>query len=106
MSNFGHHDHSASGRGASSEGLTVERVAFLDSMRINVGSGRIGPAELAKLLRCSVRTARRRLAEWHSAAKGTAPAVGIRSDHRRRGRSSYFTTRPELVRFYPEIDDG
>jgi hypothetical protein len=67
---------------------------------------RLEARAIAVLLRVSVPTARRRLRGWHSAPPGTAPRTELLPDVRRRGRSSYFTTRDELARYYPEIDDG
>lgn len=105
--NCGHPPPDASGRGASAgERTEFERLVQLDAWGFDVGEARIGADQLAKLLRVSVRTARRRLADWHRAPAGTAPSVAIRPDHRRRGRSSYFTSRAELARFYPEITDA
>lgn len=104
--NCGQPETGASGRGASDGGLTVDRVAFLNALHVDPGVERLEAPAVAKLLRCSERTARRRLAEWHRAPPDTAPATKLLWDFRRRGRSSYFTTRSELARYYPEIDDG
>lgn len=70
------------------------------------GTDRMGWREVARALLFSERTAQRRLAEWFAAPLGTAPRTELRPDPTRRGRSSYTTTRAELVRYYPEIDDG
>lgn len=69
-------------------------------------SAEIDAKTLAPLLRVSVETARRRLAEWHTAPAGTAPATELRPRPNRRGRSRYVTTRHELARHIPEIDDA
>lgn len=63
----------------------------------------LGAAGVAKLLRVSERTARRRLAEWHRAPE-KAPRVELLPGDRR-GRSGYQTTRDEISRCYPEIND-
>lgn len=85
--NCGHNACPATGRAASNGGDEVDAEA------------------LAKLLRRSVETARRRLARWHKAPAGTAPATELlpRPDHP--GRSRYVTTRLELARYLPEVAD-
>ena len=44
-------------------------------------------------------------AVWHRAPANTAPRVKLLGGWRR-GRRSYYTTRAEIARYYPEIDDG
>lgn len=88
MLNCGHNACPATGRAASNGGDEVDAKT------------------LAPLLRVSVETARRRLAEWHTAPAGTAPATELRPRPNRRGRSRYVTTRHELARHIPEIDDA
>lgn len=63
----------------------------------------MGYRELAKALRTSPRTAQRRLAEWHES--GSGPRVTL-SRHGRAGRPALVTTRAELARAIPEIDDA
>jgi hypothetical protein len=61
---------------------------------------------LAPLLGVGPKTAQRRLAEWYRAAPGTAPATLLRPRPGRAGRPRYVTTRAELARHLPEIDDA
>ena len=76
-SNCGQPETGASGRGASDGGLTVKRVALLNAYHVDPGEARLEAPAVAKLLRCSERTARRRLAEWHRAPPDTAPATKL-----------------------------
>lgn len=62
---------------------------------------RLGVAEVARALRVSVPTARRRLARWHTT--GTPRVERVRSAH---GEPRYTITRAELLRAVPEIDDA
>lgn len=61
---------------------------------------RLGAAEVARELRTSERTARRRLASWHRA--GSPRVERVRSP---RGEPAYTITRAELARVIPEIDE-
>jgi len=56
---------------------------------------------VARALRVSVPTARRRLARWHTT--GTPRVERVRSAH---GEPRYTITRAELLRAVPEIDDA
>jgi hypothetical protein len=56
---------------------------------------------VARELRVSVPTARRRLRRWHTT--GTPRVERVPS---RRGEPSYTITRAELLRAVPEIDDA
>ncbi len=61
---------------------------------------RLGAAEVARELRVSAPTARRRLREWH--------AVGsprVERERSRRGEPRYTITRAELARAIPELDE-
>ncbi len=62
---------------------------------------RLGVDAVARALRVSTRTARRRLASWHQ--HGTPRVERVRSA---RGEPSYTITRAELARAIPEIDDA
>ena len=62
---------------------------------------RLGAADVARELRVSVPTARRRLRRWHTT--GTPRVERVPS---RRGEPSYTITRAELLRAVPEIDDA
>lgn len=61
---------------------------------------RLGAAEVARALRVSTVTARRRLASWHAA--GSPRVERVRSA---RGEPRYTITRAELARAIPEIDE-
>lgn len=61
---------------------------------------------LAPLLGVGPKTAQRRLAEWHRAPAGTAPATDLRPHAGRPGRPRYVTTRAELARHLPETADA
>lgn len=87
MVNCAHQARFATGRAAPGEGDRVDAKA------------------LKLLLRVSLATARRRLAEWSVAPAGTAPAVTLTTVPGRRGRSAYTTTRAELARHLPELVD-
>lgn len=102
--NYGHQATGASGRGAPDGGMTVEHGAS-GAARGPYASDAIDAVTVAAILRCSPRTARRRLAVWHRAPANTAPRVKLLGGWRR-GRRSYYTTRAEIARYYPEIDDG
>lgn len=75
---------------------------------------RLEARDVAKLLFVSLATARRRLTAWCAATLRadrdgtplTEPRTVLAPDPTRRGRSAYTTTRAELARAYPEIDDG
>ena len=60
----------------------------------------LGVGEVARMLRVSDRTARRRLADWHRAG-----APRVEREQSRRGEPRYTITRAELARAIPEIDD-
>lgn len=62
---------------------------------------RLGVADVARLLRTSERTARRRLAAWNRT--GTPRVERVPS---RRGEPALTITRAELARAIPEIDDA
>lgn len=62
---------------------------------------RLGVAEVARALRVSPATARRRLARWHQ--HGGPRVERVRSA---RGEPAYTITRAELARAIPEIDDA
>lgn len=62
---------------------------------------RLGVDAVARALRVSPRTARRRLAAWHSTGAPRVERVPSR-----RGEPSYTITRAELLRAVPEIDDA
>lgn len=66
----------------------------------------MGRREVAKLLLLSERSAKRRLRDWYTAPEHTAPRTELAPDPSRRGRSAYTTTRAEIARYYPEIDDA
>lgn len=104
--NFDHRDHSASGRVALNARGGVAAVLAKQCLGIDPGELRLDAKAVAMLFRVSLPTARRRLASWHAAPAGTAPQTKKTPRVGRRGRSSYFTTRDELARFYPEINDG
>lgn len=59
----------------------------------------LGSAEVAGLLGCSDRTARRRLARWEDEGH---PVTRERSPH---GEARYAIARHDLARIIPEIDD-
>lgn len=88
-------------------GRGVRRARVMDPRRLEA-------RDVAKLLIVSVVTARRRLSSWYRATEASksngtppdAPHTQLCSDFLRRGRSSYFTTRAELAKYYPEINDG
>lgn len=67
------------------------------------GTDRLDWRGVVRLLVLTKRTARRRLAAWAAAPDGTAPRTELTTG--RRGRSTYTTTRAEIARYYPEIDD-
>ena len=69
------------------------------------GTDRLGWRDVARLLVLPKRTAQRRLVEWATAPDGTAPRTELTPPQGRRGRSAYTTTRAEIARHYPEIDD-
>lgn len=60
----------------------------------------LGVGEVARMLRVSSRTARRRLADWHRA--GSPRVERVRSA---RGEPRYTITRAELAQAIPEIDE-
>lgn len=85
--------------------LRSPRPACQRSSYVRRGGDRLGWRGVAKLLIVSESTARRRLADWYTAPEHTAPRTELAPGDRR-GRSAYTTTRAEIARHYPEIDDA